>query len=280
MNSVNASTGYSPFQLRTGRSPQLIPPFAPTLPVSKVPADILAVNVIKQLETDLRDAQDNLLAAKFTQAEQANKTRGPDPDYKVGERVKLSTANRRGAYVHGGEKGELRVAKFMPCFDGPFTIKAVHKECSTVTLNMASQPQVFPVFHTLEIEPYIKNNDELFPGRKLDRPGPIITDLSEEHEVGDIIDQRRRGRGFQYLVRWAGHRNEEARWLPGREVAHLDALRDWLDSRAAQSGPIASIVHTDALRHWLDLLKDNEAPAGETFPVTSQSGGQPIAARL
>jgi hypothetical protein len=82
------------------------------------------------------------------------------------------------------------------------------------------------------------------------------------------------------LVRWAGHGNEDARWLPGREVAHLDALRDWLDSKAAQSGPIASIAHTDALRHWLDLLKDDEAPAGETFLFTSQSGGQPIVARL
>jgi hypothetical protein len=84
-------------------------------------------------------------------------------------------------------------------------IKAVHKECSTVTLDMASQPNVFPVFHTSEIEPYVENDDELFPGRKLECPGPIITDLGEEHQVADIIDQRKRGRGYQYLVRWAGH---------------------------------------------------------------------------
>jgi hypothetical protein len=153
MNIVNASTGYSPFQLRTGRSPQLIPPFALTAPVSKVPTDVLATDIIKHLETDFQDAQDNLLAAKFTQAEQANKTCGPDPDYKVRQHVKLSTANRRGAYVRGGEKGELCVAKYMPRFDGLFTITAVHKECSTVTLDMASQPHIFPVFHTSEIEP-------------------------------------------------------------------------------------------------------------------------------
>jgi hypothetical protein len=279
MNTVNASTGYSPFQLRTGRSPHLIPPFAPAAPVSKVPTDVLAANIIKCLETDFQDAQDNLLAAKFTQAKQANKTRGPDPDYKVGERVKLSTANRRGAYVRGGEKGQLHVAKYMPRFDGPFTIKAVHKECSTATLDMASQPHVFPVFHTSEIEPYVENNDELFPSRKLERPGPIITDLGEEHEVADIIDQRKRGRGYQYLVRWAGHGNEDACWLPGREVAHLNALRDWLNSKAAQSDPIASIAHIDALRDWLDSLEDDEAPAGDPFIFYLQSESLPIAAR-
>jgi hypothetical protein len=74
MNTVNASTGYSPFQLCTGRSPHLIPPFAPTASTSKVMTDVLAANIIKCLETDFQDVQDNLLAAKFTQAEQANKT--------------------------------------------------------------------------------------------------------------------------------------------------------------------------------------------------------------
>jgi hypothetical protein len=225
-----------------------------------------------------QDTQDNLLAAKFTQAEQVNKTRGPDPDYKVQQRVKLSTANRRGAYVCGGEKGELRVAKYMPRFDRPFTTTAVHKECSTVTLDMASQPHVFPVFHTSEIEPYVENDDDLFPGRKLECLGPIITDLGEEHEVADIIDQWKCGRGYQYLVRWAGHGNEDARWLPSREVAHLDALHDWLDSRAAQSGPITSIAHIDTLRNWINSLVDNVALAGEPVIFSPQSESLPIAA--
>jgi hypothetical protein len=166
----------------------------------------------------------------------------------------------------------------MPRFDGPFVIKAVHKECSTVTLNMASQPNVFPVFHTSEIEPYVENNDKLFPGWKLECPGPIITELGEEHEVADIIDQRKRGRGYQYLVRWAGHRNKDARWLPGCEVAHLDTLHDWLSSTAAQSGPIASVAHTDALCEWFDSLLDNGSPAGKPFLFSPQSEVLPIAA--
>jgi hypothetical protein len=149
----------------------------------------------------------------------------------------------------------------------------------TVTLDMASQPHVFPVFHTSEIEPYVENDDELFPSRKLERPGPIITDLGEEHEVTDIIDQRKRGRSYQYLVQWARHGNKDARWLPGQEVTHLDALHNWLSSKAAQSGPIASIAHIDTLRDWLNSLADDKAPAGEPFIFYPQSEGLPIAAR-
>jgi hypothetical protein len=88
----------------------------------------------------------------------------------------------------------------MPRFNGPFTIKAVHKECSTVTLDMASQPHIFPVFHTSEIKPCVENDDELFPGCKLERSGPIITDLGEEHKVANIIDQWKHGHRYQYLV--------------------------------------------------------------------------------
>jgi hypothetical protein len=104
MNSVNASTDYLSLPTPHWSFPMTHPSFAPTVPILKVAADILAANIIKHLETDLHDAQDNLLTTKFTQAKQANKMRGPDPNYKVGECVKLSTANRRGTYMHGRRK--------------------------------------------------------------------------------------------------------------------------------------------------------------------------------
>jgi hypothetical protein len=197
-NARASSPGYSPFQLKTGRSPRILPPLLPTHKPTAT-EDISAAEIIAQLERDVLDAQDNLLAAKITQAEQSNKDRGTDPDYQIGGRVKLNTKNRRGQYLRAGEG---RCAKFMPRFDGPYNIIGVHKECSTVTLDMTSQPGVFPVFHTSEVEPYIENDPILFPNRQLPRPGPITTeDGEEEWEIDEIIDERRRGRGVQYLVR-------------------------------------------------------------------------------
>jgi len=75
MNSVNASTGFSNFQIRLGRSPRLIPPIAPdTLHESRSDSDemIHVQNLIEQLQTDVSEAKDNLLQAKVFQSHYAN----------------------------------------------------------------------------------------------------------------------------------------------------------------------------------------------------------------
>jgi hypothetical protein len=226
MNTVNASTGFSGFQLRMGRSPRLIPPIVATPDVDYTDEEKLATEIIARLDLDVIEAQENLLTAKLSQAEQANKLRGPDHNIQVGDRVKLTTAHRRAAYV---KKGDKRVAKYMPRFDGPYEVIAKHDECSTYTLDLPNQPGVFPVFHASELEPYVENNHNLFPGRKLPEPGPIINeDGDEEWFIEDIIDERARGRGKQYLVRFSGYGPEGDRWLPGREVAQAEALDRWL----------------------------------------------------
>ena len=62
MNTVNSSTGFSPFQLKTGRFPRLIPPLIPTTIPSTTAAEVDARLIISQLELNVKEAQDNLLA--------------------------------------------------------------------------------------------------------------------------------------------------------------------------------------------------------------------------
>ena len=52
----------------------------------------------------------------------------------------------------------------------------------------------------------------------LQRPPPIEIDGEEEYEVEDILDHRRSGRGYQYLVSWTGYDASENQWLPKREL--------------------------------------------------------------
>jgi len=178
------------------------------------------------MEIITKEAQDNLLRAKISQAAQANKHRSLTFPFEVGNRVRLSTLHRRHEYK---KAGELRVAKFMPRYDGPYTMIDVDRENSTVTLDLPNSPNLFPTFHTSVVVPYVENDADLFPGREFEKPAPVqMQDGTEEYYVRDIIEERRRGRGFQYLVRWVGYGPEEDRWIAGSELKDTEALDVWL----------------------------------------------------
>jgi hypothetical protein len=112
MNMVNASTGFSGFQLHLGRSPHVIPPLVLTkLPTELQDAATTATMIINCLKDDVAQVRDNLMLAKITQARHASASCGPEPHFNVDDLVMLSTANRRHEYK---KKGEKRTAKFFP----------------------------------------------------------------------------------------------------------------------------------------------------------------------
>ncbi|EPQ51556.1 hypothetical protein GLOTRDRAFT_14080, partial [Gloeophyllum trabeum ATCC 11539] len=106
MNTVNMSTGYSPIQLHLGRSPRLIPPLVPPMSPSTAEAD--AGRLIRTIDNLVADTQDHLLSMRVNQAFFANRHRGPEPTFNVGDMVMLSTRNHCWEYK---SKGDKRVAK-------------------------------------------------------------------------------------------------------------------------------------------------------------------------
>ncbi|PSR99036.1 hypothetical protein PHLCEN_2v4228, partial [Hermanssonia centrifuga] len=115
MNTINASTGFTPFQLHCGRQPRIIPPLHTPERSDADSSD--AAKVIAQLETDVMEAQDNLLLAKSNQAYHADKSRSAEKVYTAGDKVMLSTFHRRRDFM---QRGDHRVAKFMVRWDGPY----------------------------------------------------------------------------------------------------------------------------------------------------------------
>src|ERR1700735_4805202 len=106
MNTINASTNVSPFQLHLRRSPHVIPPLVP----SNLPSDLagtdeaaLASTIIEQVTTDVEEAKDALLQAKANQAHFANTNRAPEEVYAIRDLVMLSTLHRRNEYKKKGE---------------------------------------------------------------------------------------------------------------------------------------------------------------------------------
>jgi len=224
MNTINASTKFSGFQLHLGRSPRVIPPIIPqTLPLELLNAADTAMTTIQQLTNDVAEARDNLLLTKITQTFHANASRGTDPNYKPGDLVMLSTKHRRHEYK---KKGERRTAKFFPRWDGPFRITDSHPEASTYTLDIPTN--AYPLYHSSELKPHTPNDPTLFPDREFSQPGPVLTANGlEEHAIEEIIDSRRRGRGWQFLVRWTGYGPHHDEWLPAAELNDCEALDLW-----------------------------------------------------
>ncbi|PSS05114.1 hypothetical protein PHLCEN_2v3941, partial [Hermanssonia centrifuga] len=91
MNTINALTGFTPFQLLFGRHPRVILPLVSN-PETNTPAETFDANkFLSRLDADVMEAQDNLLLAKSNQAYHADKSRGLEHVYKVGDKVLLST---------------------------------------------------------------------------------------------------------------------------------------------------------------------------------------------
>jgi hypothetical protein len=226
MNTENASTGFSPFQLRLGRSPRIIPPIIDTNPASDDFREVEAAKaMMERIKAVVDEAKDNMLIAKIAQAHAANKHRGKDDVFAIGDKVMLCTFNRRREYK---KKHEKRSAKFFPRFDGPYRVVCAHPTFSAYEIDIPNS-RIFPVFHASHLRRFIANDPTLFPSREYARPGPIVTeDGVEEYGVERIIDSRRRGRGWSYLVRWEGYGPEEDTWLPGSELADCEALDRWI----------------------------------------------------
>lgn len=220
MSTINKSTNYTPFQLRFGRTPRIIPPLLPP-PPNPSNDNITAREIIENIEIDVADARDNLILSKISQSHYANSSRKNDFTYNIGDRIMLSTLNRRRDYKL---KGHKRAAKFMPRFDGPYVVIDTHLEASTVTLDMPNAPNLFPTFHTSHVKPWNSNDDAKFPSRNLENPGPIDVDGVEEFIVDSIIDHKKIGRGYQYLIHFKGFGHEDDRWIAGREMENNEAL--------------------------------------------------------
>jgi hypothetical protein len=238
MNTVNTLTGFSGFQLRMGRSPWIIPPIVPdrlTAEIADVDSTEKATELLERIRLDSEEAKDNMLLAKMTQAYHANKHRGEDDVFVVGDRVMLSMLHRCKEYH---KKGEKWATKFFPRFNGPYKITRAHPETSNYTLDLPNSPHVFPTFHASELKHFHENDSELFPGCTHVELGPIVgEDSMEEYAVDEIIEARRRGRGWQFLVRWTGYGPEEDRWLPASSLDDCEALDRWYESGG--DGPAA-----------------------------------------
>jgi hypothetical protein len=168
MNSINASTGFSNFQIHLSRSLYLIQ--APFIPNSLAPIMTETdeaqhtQKLIVNLQTDVDEVKNNLLQAKVFQTFYANQHRSPKLPFKIRSEVMLSTLHCRQKFK---KKGEKWAAKFFPCYDSLYHIIDTHTASSNYTLELSNSPNTYSTYHDSELKPFLPNNTSLFPSHEL-----------------------------------------------------------------------------------------------------------------
>ena len=98
--------------------------------------------------------------------------------------------------------------KIAPKQEGPFKIDEVLGPV-TYRLKLPTSWKIHNVFHAALLQPYIENK---IYGNNYPRPLPELLEGEEVYEVETILKHRRRGRGYQYYVKWKGYLITKATW--------------------------------------------------------------------
>ena len=214
-NSVNASTGYSPFYLNAGRNPDAPAALAAAQPPTTASPAVDAF--VESQRAAVQQAQQSLLKAQSQQKQQADRHRRDAP-FAVGDSVLLSTAN-----LDLRKSGKSR--KLLPRWIGPF---AITRQAGAVSFELALTPpytRLHPVFHASLLRPHVPSDAAQFPDRTAaTRPPPDMAGGDEQTFVAAEIRGKRARRArngrrvTEYLVHWEGYPDEDDTWEPARHL--------------------------------------------------------------
>ncbi|GAA5999160.1 hypothetical protein JCM11641_003028, partial [Rhodosporidiobolus odoratus] len=121
-------------------------------------------SLISERSSNISDARDLLAAAKVRQATQANKKRGIEVEFQVGDQVMVDLADRRARYKTKG--GDTRAAKLFPRWDGPYAVEEAYPATSTYRLTLPPSDRAHPTFHASKLKRYISNDPSLHAERE------------------------------------------------------------------------------------------------------------------
>ncbi|XP_026071294.1 uncharacterized protein LOC113051614 [Carassius auratus] len=171
-------------------------------------------------------AHHHLQAAIRHHQQQADARRAPTPNFKVGDKVWLSTR-----YI----RLRLPCKKLSPKYIGPFKII---KEVNPVAFQLRLPPQyrIHPVFHTSQLKHYYSPVSSVPPTGPGEEAPPLDED-NNIYTVKEILDSRRRGGRLEYLVDWEGFGPEERAWVPRDDILDPELLREFHHTHPNKPAP-------------------------------------------
>lgn len=208
-DSVNATTGYSPFYLNYGRHPHT--------PLSLYSGnDIVNESTeefVQRMSVDLAHAREAMRMAQATQAKYANRHR-KDCEFQVGDKVWLSAKAVRLP------EAEHTSRKFRHKYHGPYEIIRKISEAA-YELRLPANMKIHPVINISFLKANADGSKD-FPHRpEYSAPPPAELIDGEEHFLIEAFrKQRKNGRTkeLEILVKWAGHGEDQNDWVPAWQL--------------------------------------------------------------
>jgi hypothetical protein len=148
----------------------------------------------------MADRDEALAAHELARTRMADRRQNTFIPSTIGQKVWLDTRNMKTNYHK----------KMAPKQEGPFEIEEVLGPV-TYRLKLPTTWKIHNVFHAVLLKPYVKTEVH---GENFSRPIPDILDGEEVYNVETILKHRRRGRSYQYLIKWEGYPISEASWEP------------------------------------------------------------------
>jgi len=216
-DSLQASTGATPFYLNSGQHPRSVLDAA--LPANGVPRGKNARDARDfqhAIQVALQTAQRKMQAAQDRQAQVANRQRR-DITFSEGDQVLLSSKGLNPP------SSSTQAAKLQPKYYGPFKILQVLSPV-TYRLEIPGHWQCHDVFHVSTLRQFFSD------GRHQPPPPPVDWDPdgTPNFTVASLRAHRPKSApkasAREYLVEWEGYPEEEWSWVPYRDIHHTSAF--------------------------------------------------------
>lgn len=210
-DSVNLSTGVTPFYLTYGQHPRT--PLAIARGPPREAAPDSADSVLQTINKALVKARLALERAIDRQSRNINLHRRHHT-FQVGDKVRLSAEHLN---LPAAEATKRKLGKK---FYGPFTITRVVNPVS-YELDLPKTSRMYPVVHVSHLCEYHEAPD-LFPNRKelYEPPPPQEIEGEQYYEIESFVRTRYTGPRQEFLIHWKGYTENDREW---RKLSDLKA---------------------------------------------------------
>ena len=165
-------------------------------------------NVQTEAEAALHKARDDM-------KRYADRKRAEAPQYKVGDKVWLSTKD-----LHITRPSRKLMEKHI----GPYPISKIISP-NAVELKLPASFRIDAPINVSRIRPY---KPPTIPGQQITPQPPIQIEGEPEYIVEEILDSRLHRNKLQYLVKWEGYTDENNSWEPEANCRNApNAIRDF-----------------------------------------------------